>query len=100
LRIHKFTGVSERDFQNLLLPNARIACKGVDALVAAWLGIEQWICFRQTKSKKMKQWIRSKAVHLAIRSSPWSIGAAAHGLDAAFQANHDRPPMAEHFLDP
>jgi hypothetical protein len=80
--------------------NARIACKGVDALVAAWPGIERWVCFRRTKSRKMKQWIRSEAVHLATRSSsPRSIGGAAHGLDAVFQANHDPPPITEHFLD-
>jgi hypothetical protein len=72
----------------------------VGALVAAWPGIERWICFRRMKSKKMKQRIRSEAVHLATRSSPWSIRAAVHSLDAAFQANHDPPPMAEHFLDP
>jgi hypothetical protein len=80
--------------------NARIACKGVDALVAVWPGIKRWICFRRTKSKKMKQWIRSEAVQLVPpSSSPWFIGAAAHGLDAVFQANHDSPPIAEHFLN-
>jgi hypothetical protein len=38
--------------------NMRVACKGVGALVAVWAGIERWICFRRTKSRKMKQWIR------------------------------------------
>jgi hypothetical protein len=41
----------------------------VGVFVAAWPGIERWIYFRRTKSRKIKWWIRSIIVQQMKQSS-------------------------------